>query len=169
MYGMLVPVGGGDPIPLKKEELVVGRKDSCDIVLRFNNVSSKHCRLVLSSGYWYVIDLKSTNGVKLNGVRVTDHRIDPGATLAIAKHLYRIQYNPVENGATGQPPAEILQDNDIFSRSLLEKSGLETRTRKRKEDTGSTMPDVPIVVLPQPVVPFEPGEKRNFFDKLKFD
>ena len=45
MLGELVPVGGGDPIPLIKEKLLVGRRESCDIVLRFANVSAHHCQL----------------------------------------------------------------------------------------------------------------------------
>jgi adenylate cyclase len=43
MYGELVPVGGGDNIPLLKPNLIVGRRESCDIVLRFANVSGQHC------------------------------------------------------------------------------------------------------------------------------
>jgi len=72
MLGELMPQGGGDPIPLLKEVLLVGRRESCDIVLRFANVSAHHCQLVLSGGYWYVKDLKSSNGVKVNGVRIAE-------------------------------------------------------------------------------------------------
>ena len=39
MLGELLPLGGGDPIPLLKQQLLVGRRESCDIVLRFANVS----------------------------------------------------------------------------------------------------------------------------------
>ncbi len=37
MLGQLVPVGGGDPIPLLKPELLVGRRNNCDIILSFLN------------------------------------------------------------------------------------------------------------------------------------
>ncbi len=70
MYGELVPVGGGDPIPLLKKSLLVGRRESCDIVLRFSNVSAHHCQLTLNGGYWYVKDMNSRNGLKVNGLRV---------------------------------------------------------------------------------------------------
>ena len=80
MYGELIPVGGGDPIPLLKKNLLVGRRESCDIVLRFSNVSAHHCQLVCNGGYWYVKDLKSRNGVKVNGLRVRK-RLDPGDEL----------------------------------------------------------------------------------------
>ena len=34
MLGQLIPEGGGDPIPLLKENLIIGRAESSDIVLR---------------------------------------------------------------------------------------------------------------------------------------
>ncbi len=123
MYGELHPVGGGDPIPLMKKSLLVGRRESCDIVLRFANVSAHHCELSLDGGYWYVKDLNSRNGVKVNGVRVVDKRINPGDELVIAKHKYEINYSPIELGAVGPPPPEDLP-NDIMSKSLLERAGL---------------------------------------------
>lgn len=125
MYGFLTPVGGGDPFPLSKAEITVGRHKSCDIILNFNNVSGKHCKLVLSEGYWYVLDLQSTNGVKLNGNKVTDHRVDPGAVLAISKHFFKLQYDPDKNGATGLPPNKMLQGDNLLSQSLMQRAGLE--------------------------------------------
>ena len=85
MYGELVPLGGGDPIPLLKKKLVIGRRESCDIVLRFPNISSRHCELTLQSGYWYIQDLDSRNGIRVNGVRVEvgEKRVDPGDTSEI--------------------------------------------------------------------------------------
>ena len=35
MYGELVPVGGGDPIPMMKKRLRIGRREGCDIVLNY--------------------------------------------------------------------------------------------------------------------------------------
>jgi len=123
MYGELVPLGGGDSIPLKKKSLLIGRRESCDIVLRFPNVSAHHCQLHVNGGYWYVKDLGSRNGVKVNDVRVTERRLDPGDSLAVAKHTYEVQYSPVDLGAVGPPPNDDLKSN-IFGRSLLERAGL---------------------------------------------
>ncbi len=122
--GELLPLGGGDPIPLFKRSLLVGRRESCDIVLRFANVSAHHCQLTLTGGYWYVKDLQSRNGVKVNGTRVAaDKRLDPGDQLSVAKHNYEINYTPMDVGAVGPPPVENLP-NDIMSKSLLERAGL---------------------------------------------
>ena len=87
MYGELHPVGGGDPIPLLKVILLVGRRESSDIVLRFPNVSGNHCELELVEGYWYVNDLNSRNGTKVNGERVKKQRLIPDDKLSIARHV----------------------------------------------------------------------------------
>ncbi len=135
MFGELIPVGGGDPIPLLKPKLRVGRRESCDIVLRFANVSAHHCLMTVDEGYWFVKDLNSRNGVKVNGVRLqgdTRKRLDPGAELSIAKHKYEVIYIPSDLGAVGPPPADEKPEN-FFSQSLLERAGLERRRKDRDE------------------------------------
>ncbi len=132
MHGELMPVGGGDPIPLLKKSLLVGRRESCDIVLRFSNVSAHHCQMTVNGGYWYVRDLQSRNGVKVNGMRVTDKRLEPGDILSIAKHKYEVRYSPMDLGAVGPPPADV-PEADIFNKSLLERAGLELRRYSRSK------------------------------------
>ena len=134
IYGELVPLGGGDPIPLRRTSLLLGRRESCDVVLRFTNVSSHHCQLSIQYGYWFIKDLNSTNGVKVNGVRVTEKRLDPGDRLIIAKHGYEIQYSPADLGAVGPPPVDD-GIGDVFSRGLLERAGL-----TREDDTNAGVP-----------------------------
>ena len=127
MYGELVPVGGGDTIPLLRPSLVVGRRESCDICLRFGNVSGQHCQLVLDSGYWFIQDLNSQNGTKVNGHRIVRKRLDPGDTLAIARHRFTVQYSPVALGASGPPPSDDEALETVLSKSLLDKAGLQRR------------------------------------------
>lgn len=126
MYGELQPVGGGDPIPLLKTMLVVGRRESSDIVLRFPNVSGSHCELSLVDGYWFVKDLGSSNGTKVNGSRISEQRLDPGDKLSVAKHEYELNYEPSKLGAKAEPTEKTVA-RDPFSRSLLATAGLESR------------------------------------------
>ena len=128
MYGELLPRGGGDPIPLLKPLLVVGRREIADIVLRFPNVSGHHCELTLVNGYWNVKDLGSSNGIKVNGVRTIERRLEPGDTLAIARHEYEVCYEPVQLGAKAVPVAPT-RGGPVFERSLLEAAGLETKRK----------------------------------------
>jgi len=133
MFGELVPQGGGDPVPLLKTKLLVGRRDSCcDIALRFPNVSSRHCELELVSGYWLVRDLGSSNGTKVNGVRVRSKWVMPGDELAVAKHRFKIDYDVAEGVP---PPPPIVEDEVDMGTSLLEKAGLLKR-RSDRHDSG---------------------------------
>lgn len=123
-FGELLPVGGGDPIPLKRGVLSIGRRESCDISLRFPNVSGLHCELSYKdAGYWYVRDLGSTNGIKVNGVRVLQRPMRPADELTIGKRKYTIQYNITDSGRAALEAA-LSEDENIFSQSLLEKAGL---------------------------------------------
>ena len=123
MYGELIPQGGGDPIPLLKKQLLVGRRESCDIVLRFANVSAHHCQFFVNGGYWYVRDMQSRNGVKVNGIRVQEKRIAPGDKVSVAKHNYEFDYSPADLGAVGPPPPEDVP-SEIMTESLLARAGL---------------------------------------------
>jgi adenylate cyclase len=132
VYGELIPVGGGDPIPLFKKQLRVGRRESCDIVLRFANVSAHHCLLSVDEGYWFVKDLGSRNGIKVNGVRITPQtrkRLDPGSILSVAKHKYEVKYAPSDLGAMGAPPSDDTVES-FMNQSLLERAGLERRKKE---------------------------------------
>ncbi len=136
MYGELIPEGGGDVIPLSKPELTVGRRESCDIVLRFANVSGKHCQLTLENGYWFVQDLNSQNGVKVDGVRTSHKVLQPGCILSVAKHHYKVYYSPQELGASGPPPVVENELNNIMSKSLMERAGLVRRKPGANDDRG---------------------------------
>ncbi|HET6882226.1 MAG TPA: FHA domain-containing protein [Pirellulales bacterium] len=139
-FGELIPLGGGDPIPMLKKSLLVGRRESCDIVLRFPNVSAHHCQLTLMNGYWYVRDLQSRNGVKVNNVKVSEKRIDPGDTVAVAKHRFQVQYSPADLGAVGPPPTDG-DRNEIFQKSLLERAGLLKEAVEKTQGARESAPD----------------------------
>jgi predicted component of type VI protein secretion system len=49
----------------------LGRSRQCDVVLSDPNVSREHAEVRPRGGSWVLTDLGSTNGVSLNGRRVT--------------------------------------------------------------------------------------------------
>jgi len=133
-YGQLTPNGGGDPIPLLKERLTIGRRGECDIALKFKNVSSQHCRLTLEQGYWFIRDLNSRNGLKVDGRSVIRKRVDPGSVVAIARHEYTLDYDPFKLGAYGPPPADDDFMDEMMRSSLMDRAGI----RKRKDNSSSS-------------------------------
>jgi hypothetical protein len=80
MYGELVPVGGGDPdTPLLKPKLLVGTSRSSAMWCCVSPTSRRHhCQMAVEQGYWFVKDMGSRNGTKVNGRRVTPKARGPG-------------------------------------------------------------------------------------------
>lgn len=66
-------------VPLGEDGLVIGRGESCDVVLRSPSVSRRHVRVVPADAGAVVQDLGSTNPARLGGRLVTDvARLLPG-------------------------------------------------------------------------------------------
>ena len=130
--GELIPQGGGDSIPLTRSPLILGRRESCDICLQFPNVSSRHCEMLFLNGLWAIRDLHSTNGIKVNGVRIDPGKrkfLNPGDAVTIGKREFHIQYAPTDRMThlrdTLEDEMEMEEEEDIMSKSLMEKAGLE--------------------------------------------
>jgi pSer/pThr/pTyr-binding forkhead associated (FHA) protein len=130
IYGTLLPIGGGDPIPLLKTELTIGRRPACDVRLEFENVSGKHAVLSLVNGVWHVRDLGSTNGTSLNGTRLsTPHSIMPEDEVGFAGHLYTIDYTPSVPDTLLSHELDREIPDERRRHSLMELAGLDTDDR----------------------------------------
>lgn len=151
VYGELTPCGGGDPVPLLKRKLIIGRRSSCDITLRFPNVSSHHCELELINGFWHVKDLGSSNGVRVNAIRCDQKWLFPGDVLHVARHKFEVHYE-----AVGEKPVD---DENPFARSLLEKAGLTGRSMPREEPTAPAEPEQHL-----PIDPDDEAAARDWLD-----
>jgi hypothetical protein len=74
---------GGKSFVIDRPRAVVGRSQRCDYVISDPNVSRRHFELRLRGSQWHLIDLNSTNGVKVNGRRVTSSRLAPGDRIEV--------------------------------------------------------------------------------------
>ena len=75
-------------------ELVIGRDQTCDLVLDANTVSAEHARLSYHHQNWWLEDLGSRNGTYLNLERVTTASIlVSGDELQIGQVLIKISIN----------------------------------------------------------------------------
>jgi hypothetical protein len=75
----------------------IGRSRDCDIVLQDPNVSRRHAEVRPSGGSWIVRDLGSTNGVKVNGARITGAQaLKPGddVDLGTARLVFELDDTP---------------------------------------------------------------------------
>jgi adenylate cyclase len=131
-HGELIPEGGGDNIPLIRDTLTLGRRETCDICLRYASISGQHCELSFRDGFWWIRDLDSTNGVKVDGVKVPRRVLHPGDKISIGKKVFTIEYQlPVGKHAI-EELLEDMAEEDILSQPLLERAGLVQPQRDRQ-------------------------------------
>ena len=83
----LVPLAGGEPIPLLKDPFVIGRRVDCDLQVQDASVSSRHCELRFDGQTWTIVDLNSRNGIRVNGDPVHKQRLQTGDTIIIGPSL----------------------------------------------------------------------------------
>ncbi len=62
-------------IPLTDTVATIGRLPECTVMLTDTNVSRRHAEVRPLGTGWVVADLGSTNGVKLNGIRIDGERL----------------------------------------------------------------------------------------------
>ncbi len=64
-------VNQGQSVPLAGERIVLGRQETCQVVLNVPAVSREHAVIRLISGRYYIEDLKSRNGTYVNNQEVS--------------------------------------------------------------------------------------------------
>src|SRR5207249_10087497 len=99
MPAQLVSLSDGPNIVVDKPILLIGRHPECDIQIDSRKVSRRHCCIAQVNDYLIVRDLGSTNGIRINVVRVLEGRLTSGDELTIGSHRYQFSWD------TGQPQA----------------------------------------------------------------
>jgi diguanylate cyclase (GGDEF)-like protein len=84
------------PIPLEREEVVLGRALEADVRINDTGVSRRHARINTVAGEggtidYILTDLTSSSGTLLNGQRVKSETLQNGDKITIGKHLLRFE------------------------------------------------------------------------------
>jgi predicted component of type VI protein secretion system len=95
MPAQLMALDDGPSILLDKPVLLLGRHPECDIQIDSRKISRKHCVIAQVNDYLVVRDLGSTNGIRINGVRVAEGRLASGDELAVGNYRYRLIWDTV--------------------------------------------------------------------------
>jgi pSer/pThr/pTyr-binding forkhead associated (FHA) protein len=88
-------------------ELIVGRGNTCDLVLAAAGVSRRHARFVREGESFRVIDLGSANGLRVNGERAKERALQVGDVVAIDDFTltFVIDHEPIEAVVRAAPAA----------------------------------------------------------------
>ncbi len=88
---VLVPINGDRFRPLTQNRVTFGRNEDCTVQLTEHSVSGRHCELHFDGSRWWITDLGSRNGTRVNGVPIKHRPLKPGDEIMIGSHLkYRL-------------------------------------------------------------------------------
>jgi pSer/pThr/pTyr-binding forkhead associated (FHA) protein len=107
MPAQLVALDSGPSILLDKPILLLGRHPECDIQIDSRKISRRHCCIAQVGDYLVVRDLDSTNGIRINGIRLVEGRLSAGDELTIGNNRYKVAWDavlssPQPNSPTGK-------------------------------------------------------------------
>ena len=83
------------PIPLEREEVILGRALEADVRINDSKVSRRHARIITTldaesnSVKYLLTDLDSRNGTFLNNQRITEEFLQNGDKIKIGEHILR--------------------------------------------------------------------------------
>lgn len=105
MPAQLLALTDGPSILLDKPILLLGRHGECDIQLNSRKVSRRHCCIAQVNNYLVVRDLGSTNGVRINGHRVLEGKLQSGDELTVGNFRYQVYLDAGSAEVPALPPS----------------------------------------------------------------
>jgi len=88
----LIIINGPKPgqiVNLEEGETIIGRSETATIMVDEPSVSREHGKIVLEENYCQILDMGSSNGVKINGVQIKEHYLSHGDTIELGNILIR--------------------------------------------------------------------------------
>jgi ABC-type multidrug transport system ATPase subunit/pSer/pThr/pTyr-binding forkhead associated (FHA) protein len=115
---------GASVVGLREAErqIVIGRDDSCDLVIDADNVSRRHAEISWQGGEAQLRDLGSRNGTRVNGERVSAAPLTAGDEIGIGRFRVIFDGENLVSAGTAEP-LRLLADRAtvrIDSKTLLD-------------------------------------------------
>ena len=99
-------------IRLNASRLMIGRHPWNDVQLDHDSVSRHHAMLVREGGHWTIVDLNSTNGIRVNDHPIKQQRLRQGDIVQVGR--YRMVLNEGVGPARNLPAVGDLGETIVF-------------------------------------------------------
>ncbi|MEZ6196092.1 MAG: FHA domain-containing protein [Planctomycetota bacterium] len=117
---------GEREVALDRDEISIGRTAQNDVAIKVAEASRQHCRVVREGKAWFVEDLGSSNGTRVNGRRVTKFELQDGDEIQIGAATMRFLESDLAGPVVSAPMGgdddeielEISLDDDAWIRFL---------------------------------------------------
>ena len=90
----------GEPVPLRRASFLIGRSEDNDLPMPDNKYASvRHCEISFEDGRFFVTDLDSKTGTRVNGRKITLRPLEPGDVIGVG--YAELEFvDPVRSGGT---------------------------------------------------------------------
>lgn len=112
--------------PSDKDSITIGRNEDNDVFLHENSVSRYHARIVKTKKDYYLTDLGSHNGTKVNGKLIQNVRLKDGDKIIVG--LAKLTFT------TGKEPPSLAEPVNLTKDKKYEK-GIRTLAKSSAEDS----------------------------------
>ena len=118
---------GGQHRPFRVGEgaTTIGRREDCDLRIAVNDVSRKHCQILLEDGELTVIDLGSSNGTFVNGQRIQKYALTAGDTLQVGPVAFVVQIDGEPELTSARPPLKTTKSSKSSKSSKSRASNID--------------------------------------------
>ena len=117
----LLDANSGAVYPISDTTCVIGRAVNCTLRIKHPALSRYHAMIKHVGDKWILSDIKSLNGVYLNGRRVSQTKLRDNDRIGIGEHelIFLVKVaDSTENNET-KPPAEMLRDRPVQDEPTL--------------------------------------------------
>jgi predicted component of type VI protein secretion system len=108
---------GGRRVALDRERLSIGRLSHNDVALPYGHISRQHAEVRRIDGHWWIVDLHSTNGLRINARRLQEHALASGDRVVLAPDISFRFVDEVESASpgAGQPASSSLPNDGAWT------------------------------------------------------
>ena len=142
----------GNVVEFRERLIRIGRGEENELCLMTNGVSRRHGQLRRDdSGRWLISDAGSTNGIKVNGTRITSETaVGEGDDIEIGEQCMRIDLSDEESSPGdarfAETPAEVKITMPIPEALLVDSApapSADRETEKKTDPAAATPPEAP--------------------------
>ncbi|MBX9679471.1 MAG: FHA domain-containing protein [Gemmataceae bacterium] len=91
MVPQLIALTEGPDIVVDKPILLLGRHQECDVQIPSRKISRRHCCIAQVDQHLVIRDLFSTNGIRINGTKLSEGILRDGDEVTIGNFDYRVE------------------------------------------------------------------------------
>src|SRR5437879_1252057 len=111
----------GREFVFEQSSVVIGRTSECDVVLYDPGVSRKHARIFAEGEGWFVEDMGSSNGTKVNGSIIKKKQLSDGDAVSLGPVVFNFNATFLDEapqlGGVAQQSTRIVSAGQVRQRN----------------------------------------------------